>query len=115
VNLRHARLWVKRAKGSLDTEQPLAFSSVFFLVLPLLHRAACSADEGLLDTDKNGVLDIEEVETAASKLFSGLDRDKRIRLMLPSSRGGLMLRPLGTAIPIMTGRSTKLNMPMPSR
>ena len=24
VNLKEARLWVKRAKGSLDTEQPLA-------------------------------------------------------------------------------------------
>src|ERR1700674_655692 len=24
VNLRQARIWVKRAKGSLDTEQPLA-------------------------------------------------------------------------------------------
>ncbi len=24
LNLRHARIWVKRAKGSLDTEQPLA-------------------------------------------------------------------------------------------
>jgi hypothetical protein len=82
------------------------FLRIFFLVLPLLHWAACSADDaiGLLDKDKNGVLDIEEVETAASKLFSGLDRDKRIRLMPPSSRGGLMLRPLGTAIPIMTAR-----------
>src|SRR5690349_2351193 len=54
------------------------FLPVLFLVLPLLPWAGCSADDaiGLLDTDKNGVLDIEEVETAATKLFSGLDRDK---------------------------------------
>lgn len=38
----------------------------------------CAADDVIsrLDTDRNGVIDLQEAETAASEVFRALDQDK---------------------------------------
>lgn len=108
--IRRISCWPRDA-GHFAMAVSVTLVSLFGLIIRSPANDAISA----LDTDKDGTVDIEEAETAASQIFYLVTETRMARSISMSSRDAWMPRRSRTATGTMMAHSTTMSTPRQSQ